>query len=264
MPPSSASSADPSAVPLSGGGSFSERVGQLRGDAHAPLYVQLQQLVRTAIERRILQQDDAIPPERDLAAEYAVSRITVRKAIEGLANEGLVVRRRGAGTFVAARVDKSFSKLSSFSEDMVARGRVPSSAWVSKSAGLVTPEESMSLGLSPGTPVYRFQRMRFADDVPMAVEYSAIAGHCLPNVEAVGDSLYAALEVTGCRPVRALQRLRALAFPAEQAKRLGVEVGHAGLFIERRGFLADGDTVEFTQSYYRGDAYDVVAELNAS
>ncbi|WP_288411169.1 GntR family transcriptional regulator [uncultured Sphingomonas sp.] len=261
--PSSLLTDRPSALPVAET-TFSERVGQLRGDAHAPLYVQLQQLVRSAIERRILQQDDAIPPERDLAAEYAVSRITVRKAIEGLANEGLVVRRRGAGTFVAARVDKSFSKLSSFSEDMVARGRVPSSSWVSKSAGLVTPEESMSLGLSPGTPVYRFQRMRFADDVPMAVEYSAIAGHCLPNVDAVGESLYAALEVTGCRPVRALQRLRAMAFPAEQAKRLGVEVGHAGLFIERRGFLADGDTVEFTQSYYRGDAYDVVAELNAS
>jgi GntR family transcriptional regulator len=261
---SSASAIVRSSAPVSGGTAFSERVGQLRGDAHAPLYVQLQQLVRSAIERRILLQDDAIPPERDLAAEYAVSRITVRKAIEGLANEGLVVRRRGAGTFVAARVDKSFSKLSSFSEDMVARGRVPSSAWVAKSAGLVTPEESMSLGLSPGTPVYRFQRMRFADDVRMAVEYSAIAGHCLPSVDAVGESLYAALEVTGCRPVRALQRLRAMAFPAEQAKRLGVEVGHAGLFIERRGFLADGDTVEFTQSYYRGDAYDVVAELNAS
>lgn len=243
---------------------FSDRVGRLRDDAHAPLYVQLQQLVRTAIERKILQQDDAIPPERDLAVEYDVSRITVRKAIEGLAKEGLVVRRRGAGTFVAARVDKSFSKLSSFSEDMVARGRVPSSAWVSKSTGLVTPEESMSLGLSPGAPVYRFQRMRYADDVPMAVEYATIAGNCLPGVDAVGDSLYAALEAAGSRPVRALQRLRAMAFPAEQARRLGVETGHAGLFIERRGFLADGDTVEFTQSYYRGDAYDVVAELNAS
>jgi len=206
-------SSEPSAVSLPGGASFSERVGQLRVDAHAPLYVQLQQMVRAAIERRILQQDDAIPPERDLAAEYAVSRITVRKAIEGLAKEGLVVRRRGAGTFVAARVDKSFSKLSSFSEDMVARGRVPSSAWVSKSAGLVTPEESMSLGLSPGTPVYRFQRMRFADDVPMAVEYSAIAGHCLPGVDAVGDSLYAALEVTGCRPVRAFSDCAPWPFP---------------------------------------------------
>lgn len=243
---------------------FSDRVGSLREGVRAPLYLQLQQLVRQAIEGHVLVQDDMIPAERDLAIEYGVSRITVRKAIDGLAQEGLVVRRRGAGTFIAARVEKSFSKLSSFSEDMIARGRTPSNEWLSKTAGLVTPEESLSLGLSPGTPVYRFQRLRFADDVPMALEYSTIVGHCLPSIEAVSDSLYSALEAAGKRPVRALQRLRAMHFPLEQSRRLGVETGHAGLFIERRGFLADGETVEFTQSYYRGDAYDLVAELNAS
>lgn len=244
--------------------SFSERVGSLREGSRTPLYLQLQQMVRQAIEDHVLMQDDMIPAERDLAIEYGVSRITVRKAIDGLAQEGLVVRRRGAGTFIAARVEKSFSKLSSFSEDMIARGRQPRSEWVSRSTGLVTPEESLSLGLSPGTRVYRFQRLRFADDVPMALEYSTIVGHCLPSIETVGDSLYAALEASGNRPVRALQRLRAMHFPAEQARRLGVDTGHAGLFIERRGFLADGEAVEFTQSYYRGDAYDLVAELNAS
>lgn len=243
---------------------FSDRIGALQEETRIPLYLQLQQLVRQAIHNRILVQDDVIPAERDLALEYGVSRITVRKAIDGLAQEGLVVRRRGAGTFVAARVDKSFSKLSSFSEDMLARGRQPSSQWLAKSAGLVSPEESMLLGLSPGTQVYRFQRLRFADDVPMAVEYSTIVGRCLPGVEAVGASLYEALEMQGRRPVRALQRLRAMHFPPEQAKLLGVDSGHAGLFIERRGFLSDGEAVEFTQSYYRGDAYDVVAELNAS
>ncbi len=62
--------------------------------------------------------------------------------------------------------------------------------------------------------------------------------------------------------MRALQRLRAVAFLPEQAERLGVKPGDPGLFIERRGFLQDGRAAEFTQSYYRGDAYDVVAELN--
>ena len=72
----------------------------------------------------------------------------------------------------------------------------------------------------------------------------------------------AALEAAGHLPARALQRLRAIAFTPEQAEVLGIEAGMPGLFIERRGFLADGRTAEFTQSYYRGDAYDVVAELN--
>lgn len=242
--------------------SFSASIGRFRNGNPAPLYVQLQQLIRDAINRNLLTQDEAIPAERDLATEYDVSRITVRKAIGGLVEEGLLTRRRGAGTFVAARVEKSFSKLSSFSEDMVARGRKPSSVWVSKSVGTVTPEEALSLGLSPGAEVYRFQRLRYADDVPMALEYSTIAGFCLENEDAVDVSLYEALSASGNRPVRALQRLRAVPFNGEHARMLNVDAGHAGLFIERRGYLRDGRTVEFTQSYYRGDAYDLVAELN--
>ncbi len=242
--------------------SFAETIGRIAKDDPAPLYLQLQRVLRDAIHNRRLHQDDAIPPERDLAEDFDVSRITVRKAIDGLVSEGLLTRRRGAGTFVASRVEKSFSKLSSFSEDMMSRGRKPHSEWVSKTSGAVTPEESLSLGLSPGATVYRFQRIRYADGQTMALEYSTIPGYCLPSTESVTTSLYAALERTGHRPMRALQRLRAVAFTPEQAERLGVKAGDPGLFIERRGFLGDGRAAEFTQSYYRGDAYDVVAELN--
>jgi GntR family transcriptional regulator len=244
--------------------SLIESVGRLHKDDPTPLYLQLQKGIRDAIENRVVQADAAIPTERDLAEEFDVSRITVRKAIDGLVSEGLLSRRRGAGTFVVApRVEKSFSRLTSFSEDMVSRGRRPHSVWVSKTEGAVTPEEALSLGLSPGTSVYRFHRIRYADDLPMALEYSTVPGYCLGSTEAVGASLYEALEAAGHLPVRALQRLRAINFTAEQAEALDVEKGEAGLFIERRGFLVDGRAAEFTQSYYRGDAYDVVAELNS-
>ncbi|WP_354307785.1 GntR family transcriptional regulator [Sphingomonas trueperi] len=241
---------------------FSDQIGRFREGNPSPLYLQLQQLIREAISGKILAQGDAIPPERDLAVEYDVSRITVRKAIGGLVEEGLLTRRRGAGTFVAERVEKSFSKLSSFTEDMAARGRAASSNWIARSTGQVTPEEAMALGLSPGAAVLRFSRIRFADGEPMALEFSTIAGYCLPSVDAVGDSLYTALEAAGNRPVRALQRLRAVPFLGEHAKMLGVDPGHAGLLIERRAFLRDGRPAEVTRSYYRGDAYDFVAELS--
>ena len=243
--------------------SFSELIGTLDAKRPAPLYQQLQQAVREAIERRALKADEALPAERDLAETLSVSRITVRKAFDGLVAEGLLSRRQGAGTFVAARVEKSFSKLSSFTEDMISRGRTPRSEWISKAEGSVTPEESLTLGLSPGTPVYRFARIRYADGAPMALEYSTIAGFALPSAEVVGVSLYEALEATGHRPGRALQRLRAVLFTAEQADLLGVPFKDAGLLIERRSFLPDGRAVEVTQSYYRGDAYDFVAELNS-
>lgn len=241
--------------------SFSDRIGKLREDNSAPLYLQIEQLIRSAISGGILQAGEAIPPERDLATEYGVSRITIRKTIGGLVEEGMLTRRRGAGTFVAQRLEKSFSKLTSFSEDMVARGRQPSSSWVSRQAGTVNPDEAMALGLAPGSVVFRFNRLRYADDEALALEFSTIAGYCLNGPDDVEDSLYAALEKGGHRPVRALQRLRAVPFGGEHAKMLGVDPGHAGLLIERHGFLRDGRVVEFTRSYYRGDSYDFVSEL---
>lgn len=243
--------------------SLIERIGPLQKDDPTPLYLQLQKILRDAIDMQLVRAEDAIPTERDLAEEFDVSRITVRKAIDGLVTDGLVARRRGAGTFVTRpRVEKSFSKLTSFSQDMISRGRRPYSRLVSRTTGTVTPEEALSLGLSPGSVVYRFHRIRCADDTTMALEYATIPAYCLPSLDAVETSLYEALEAAGHLPVRALQRLRAIAFNADQAEALGIEPGSPGLFIERRGFLADGRTAEFTQSFYRGDAYDVVAELN--
>jgi GntR family transcriptional regulator len=176
---------------------FAELIGTLDPSARGPLYQQLQQAIREAIRSRVIGPDEALPPERDLAEEFQVSRITVRKALDGLVGEGLLMRRQGAGTFVASRVEKSFSKLSSFSEDMISRGRTPRSEWLKRAEGAVTPEESLVLGLSPGTPVYRFHRIRFADDAPMALEYSTVPAYSLPAAEAVDASLYQALDAAG-------------------------------------------------------------------
>ena len=241
---------------------LSHTLGKLDGSSALPLYQQLQRALREAIETRLIGPDDALPPERDIAEDFHISRITVRKAIDGLVSEGLLVRRQVAGTFVCARVEKNFSKLTSFSEDMRARGRTPRSVWVRKAEGSVTPEEALTLRSSPGTPVYRFHRIRYADDAPMCIEYATVLASCLPSLDAVESSLYEALERSGNRPVRALQRLRAVLFSAEQAKLLQIRERDAGLLVERVGFLKDGRAVEFTQSYFRGDIYDFVAELS--
>ena len=243
--------------------SLAQILGNLDPNDSLPLYQQLQRGLREAIEKRILGPDDALPSERQLAEDLGVSRITVRKAIDGLAEEGLLVSRQGSGNFVCTRIDKNFAKLTSFSEDMRARGRNPRSVWLKRSEGTVTPEESLKLALSPGTLVYRFHRLRFADDEPMALELATIDASCLSSLDAVQDSLYDALERAGNRPVRALQRLHSMLLSAEQAKLLKARTGDAGLFVERLGYLRDGRAVELSQSYYRGDTYDFVAELSA-
>jgi GntR family transcriptional regulator len=237
---------------------------QLNETSNLPLYQRLERALRSAIELHLLNPEDALPAERQLAADLNISRITVRKAIDGMVGEGVLVRRPGSGNFINVRIEKNFSKLTSFSEDMRARGRIPRSVWLKRSEGTVTPDEAMRLRLSPGSAVYRFHRMRYADDVPMCLEYATIVASCLPSLDAVDVSMYDALEKAGNRPVRALQRLSALLLNAEQASLLQANVGDAGLSVERLGFLRDGRAVEFCRSYFRGDMYDFVAELNAT
>lgn len=241
---------------------FVDRVGKLDTSSGAPLYLQLQRVLRSAIERHVLAPDEALPPERELADSYGVSRVTVRKALDGLVHARMLTRRQGAGTFVAARVEKNFATISSFTEDMLSRGREPTSEWISRTEGTVMPEEALALGLGPGSPVYRLSRIRYADGESMALEHATVPKDALPSLESVGSSLYESLGPS--RPVRVLQRLRAVLFTPEQSELLGIEPGSAGLEIERRGFASNGRTVEFTKSYYRGDVYDFVAELNVA
>ena len=96
----------------------------------------------------------------------------------------------------------------------------------------------------------------------MALEYATVLASCLPSLDTVETSLYEALEKTGNRPVRALQRLRAVLLTGEQAKLLKAQERDAGLLVARVGYLKDGQAVEFSQSYYRGEIYDFVAELS--
>lgn len=226
-----------------------------------PAYLRLQRLLRQHVETGTLVAGEPLPSERDLAQQLQVSRVTVRKALAGLVRDGVLIPRRGAGTFVTDRIVKPLSRITSFTEDLRARGLNPHSVFLERSVGEVTPDEAMALNLSPGSRVVRLYRLRYAADEPLAVERSAIPQAILADPAAVQDSLYAALEALDCRPVRALQRLRAVNLDAEQAGMLRLAEGSAALAIERRSFLADGRLVEFTRSWYRGDVYDFVAEL---
>jgi GntR family transcriptional regulator len=119
----------------------------------------------------------------------------------------------------------------------------------------------MKLSISPSDGISRFHRLRRADGLPLALELAVIPQKFLPDPVTVTDSLYLALGRRGFHPVRALQRLHAAALSAPEAALLDVPPKSPALFIERISYLADGRTVEFTRSHYRGDSYDFVAEL---
>jgi len=229
-----------------------------------PLYLQLKRWIEDAIHRGALKPGDALPSERDLALKADVSRVTVRKAVQHLVQDGILIQRHGSGTFVAPqsqRVEQSLSHLTSFTEDMARRGMSVHSEWLDKGIYAPSPEETVALGLSSGDLVARLGRLRLSNEMPMAIERAALSARVLPDPQSVEASLYTHLEKSGHRPVRAIQRIRAANLGDRDAKLLDVPPGSASLNIERISYLASGRVIEFTRSIYRGDTYDFVAEL---
>ncbi|RUX83487.1 GntR family transcriptional regulator, partial [Mesorhizobium sp. M7A.F.Ca.CA.004.08.1.1] len=175
----------------------------------APLYLQLRKSIEDAVNRGLIGPGDALPSERDIATKADISRVTVRKAVQDLVKGGILVQRHGSGTFVAPRmerVEQSLSRLTSFTEDMARRGMAVRSAWLDRGLYAPSPDEMMVLGLSSSELVARVARLRIANDTPLAIERASLSASVLPDPADIGSSLYAALELTGNRPVRAVQR----------------------------------------------------------
>ncbi len=238
----------------------------LRGDG-GPRYVQLRRRLEEAIADGILLPAASLPPERDIAERTGLSRVTVRRAIQELAEKGTIVQRHGSGSFVAegaGKVEQSLSHLTSFTEDMRRRGMETQSVWIERGVFLPSPDEVQALGLEADAQLARIYRLRQAGGRPLALERAALPLDILPNPLAVETSLYAVLEAHGHRPVRAVQKISALNLRDREAELLDVEPGAAGLSIQRISYLESGRVAEFTKSIYRGDAYDFVAELRLS
>lgn len=232
--------------------------------SRGPLFQTVGETLKREIESGRFVGADILPGERELSQMLEVSRTTLRRAIAGLVEQGVLIHRHGAGTFVRSsppHVRQPLSRLTSFSEDMRLRGLVASSKVIERGAFLPTPEELMMLDIALEEAVFRLFRLRLADGVPMAIERAAVPMRFLGGPERTGNSLYAALEDAGFRPVRAVQRLRAVVVSAAEAQLLEIPEGAPALDIHRVGYVADGRRVEFTRSTYRSDTYDFVAEL---
>lgn len=229
-----------------------------------PRYMQLRKRLTDGVEQGLLKAGSPLPPEREIASITETSRVTVRKAFQALAEDGIIVQKQGHGSFIASdtpQLEQSLSRLTSFSEDMSRRGMTSTSVWIERGIFMPSPEEMLALALTPDASVSRIARLRTADGKAMAIERASLSTETLPNPMEVETSLYEVLERSGRRPHRALQKISAINLEEDDAKLLDVPVGAAGLRIERISYLRDGRVVEFTQSIYRGDAYNFVAEL---
>lgn len=231
-------------------------------DADVPLYRQLSGAVAIMVGAGDLRRGDPLPGERLLADELDLSRVTVRKAIEVLEEEGLVRRRHGTRTEIASHVERSLATLTSFSEDISSRGMKPGCIWISKEIGRPAPMEMMALGIANNQNVVRLRRIRTADARPIAIENSTVPVRFLPSPDLVTESLYEALAKLDALPSRAVQRMRSRPASETDARLLDCEPGAPLLIMERRCFLASEQIVEFSETRYRGDVYDFVVELH--
>ena len=241
-------------------------IAELKPRMHdaSPLYLQLARKLADAVRKGRFQAHEALPSERLLCEALGVSRVTARNAIDQLVDQGLIVRRRGSGNYIAPHLEAPLSRLTSFSEELHRRGYKPGSRWLVRAISNATSDEQHGLGLSSkarGVKVARLERLRLADGVGMAYEGTVLPLSVLPNPEAVEDSLYQHLTMLGHAPVRALQNIRAINAPGWLAKLLEIPEGLAVLDIIRTGFLASGQVGELTHSYCRSDYYDFVAEM---
>lgn len=227
-----------------------------------PLYKQLAGEIRLLIENGKVSKGDLLPSERVLTEITGASRVTIRKAISELIDEGLLFRRQGAGTFIAQGIEQSGEELSSFSSDTLSRGAQPSSLWLIKTIAKANSEEANLLKIAVGEEVLKLGRVRVSDNEPLAIEHATIPLRLIGAPELIEDSLYDALNKRGNRPVDGTQKIRAsLASPIE-AGLLSISEGAEVLRIERHSFLKDGTPVEHTRSVYRGDKYVFVTDLH--
>ncbi|MEW6049045.1 MAG: GntR family transcriptional regulator [Bacillota bacterium] len=235
----------------------------LRRRTGVPLYVQIREAIRARIAGGELPDGALLPPEHVLAERLGTSRMTVRAALADLERDGLIRRAQGVGTVVrVSRFAHQLRLLTSFTEDIRARGMVPSSRVLA--AGLVPADGSVAeaLGVRPGSPVVHLCRLRLADGEPVALHDTYLPpGLVDPNQVGPATSLYELLHRAGVALDAAEESLEAVPASEDDARLLGVEAGAPLLLVVRTTCDRAGRAVEHVLARYKADVYRYTVRL---
>lgn len=196
---------------------------------------------------------------------YEISRMTVRQAINNLVNDGYLVRKRRKRTFVATKkIEQPLKGLTSFSEDMRARGMVPGTTLLAFHTIPASPSFASQLGIGEGEGVYEIHRIRLADGLPMALETAYVPCSLVPGLteQNVSGSIYEFIENKLGLTIRSeTQVLEASVARKLEAELLQIKEGAPVLLIQRNSYLQTGQPLEIVKSVYRADRYKFMIEM---
>jgi GntR family transcriptional regulator len=243
-------------------------VSELQSGA-APLYQQLATRLRRQINDGVFQPGDRLPSEEGLCAQFGVSRITVRAALDQLVDDGLLWRKRGKGTFVSSRpVQHELIHLTDFVEDMAKAGLSPSSKVTFWGEEPSSDEVAAALDLVPGTTIVRLDRLRIADRAPIAFDVTYLPlryGRLLDRERLETETIYHQLETQyGIPVVSGSFVMTAARASAELAASLTIDRGAPLLVIHRTSYGEARDPVYYQVRSYRADRVQYRIELSRS
>ena len=236
-------------------------------DSFIPIYYRLEKYLRDQILSGALRPGDLVAPESQLAQQFGASRMTVRQALSRLVFEGLVVRHRGRGSFVAEPRLEHTKMFWSFEEEMQARGARTAHKLLDMRSVKAEGKVAEGLALSPGTLVTVLERQRFVDGqlIGYEIRYLPIRiGEALTQDEIHNQPLVPAVKrILGRGPTRISLRVTSSVVRREEAKILETKVGAPVLIREHTWYVEPGGPVQYGKSIFRGDRYQMFVEFTS-
>lgn len=239
---------------------------QINRNSPIPIYRQLYLILRGQIETREYQVDDTLPTEEQLAEQYAVSRVTVRKALQILVDDGLIVRQAGKGTFVyPQKIEENLYSLQGFAEMMASD--YPAQVMEILNFEVIQARDDLAslLTVSTGDKILRIKRRHKVENRPVA--YAIIylpfeVGKLFAPEDVETTPIYTLLVWKASIIIgRATQRIAAIAANQEISEALGIASGSPVLTVKRVTYSSEQKPIEYIQLYYPGNQHELVMEL---
>jgi GntR family transcriptional regulator len=241
-------------------------MGTVNKDLPIPLYHQVKDILLAAIDAGHWASDQQLPNESKLAELFGVSKITVRQALQELADLGYIRREQGRGTFVSQpKFGQGPRELMSFTEEMDRHRLTASARVLEKTVSEADLAVAEHLQLRLHAQVFVLRRLRLADGEPMGIQTAHIPVDLAPGLsqeDFENVSLYGLLQSRyGIQPARGHEQYFATSADADSAVLLGIPAGAPVFAAERVTFTKNGTPFEFTKSIMRGDRYSIVLNL---